>query len=163
MACASACSTVVTASGYSLRTVDVAFAGADGISGEDHALQNGVRVAFEDAAIHERAWIAFVGVTYNVFLIGLDLRRERPFLSGGESRAAASANAGFRDLFDHLGGRHLCERAQGAAIGAPGDRFLDAHRINGAAIAQNNALLAAIEGDFVEFGNLCRIRLAGFV
>ena len=40
--------------------IDVAFGCAHRIGGDHHAFEHAVRIAFEDAAIHERAGIAFV-------------------------------------------------------------------------------------------------------
>ena len=47
--------------------VDEAPAGADGVRGDHHAFHHAVRIAFEHAAVHERAGIAFVGVANHVF------------------------------------------------------------------------------------------------
>ena len=47
--------------------IDVALVGVDGPGGDDHALEHGVGVGFEDAAVHESARIAFVGVAQHVF------------------------------------------------------------------------------------------------
>ncbi len=59
--------------------VNVTLIGADGVTGDGHALDDGVRVAFENAAVHERAgspssplqttylWSAFAFVTVDHF------------------------------------------------------------------------------------------------
>ena len=46
--------------------VDVALVRADGVAGDGHALDDAVRVAFEHAAVHERAGVALVGVAEDV-------------------------------------------------------------------------------------------------
>ena len=46
--------------------VDVALLGADGVPGDDHALDHGVGVAFQHRAIHKRAGIALIGVADHV-------------------------------------------------------------------------------------------------
>ncbi|OQB55895.1 MAG: hypothetical protein BWX99_01031 [Deltaproteobacteria bacterium ADurb.Bin151] len=42
--------------------VYVAMAGADGLGRDDHALQNRVRIRFQNAAVHESTGVAFVGI-----------------------------------------------------------------------------------------------------
>ena len=42
--------------------VDVALVGADRVGGDGHALEHAVRIALEDAAVHEGAGVALVGV-----------------------------------------------------------------------------------------------------
>ena len=49
--------------------VDVALLRAHGVGRDRHALQHAVRIAFEHAAIHERAGIAFVRVADHVLLL----------------------------------------------------------------------------------------------
>ena len=49
--------------------VDVAFAGADGIAGNGHGLDDGVRIAFQDGTVHERAGVALVSVAGHVLLV----------------------------------------------------------------------------------------------
>ena len=48
--------------------VDVALRGADGVAGDDHALQHRVRIALQDRAVHEGAGVALVGVADDVLL-----------------------------------------------------------------------------------------------
>ena len=48
--------------------VDEAFVGADGVAGDEHPLDDGMRVAFHQRAVHECARIAFVGVADDIFL-----------------------------------------------------------------------------------------------
>ena len=47
--------------------VYITLLGADGIRGDGHGLDDAVRIAFEDAAVHECAGVAFIGVTDDVF------------------------------------------------------------------------------------------------
>ena len=82
--------------------IDVAVLRADGVGIDDHALDDGMRIAFHQRAVHERARIAFVAVADD----GLDLRarflRVLPFEPGGEACAAAPAQARFLDDIDHF-------------------------------------------------------------
>ena len=78
--------------------VNVALLRADGVAGDRHAFEHAVRVAFEHAAIHERAGIAFVRVADHV-LGGRDLlRHQLPLQTGGIARAAAPAQSARLDL-----------------------------------------------------------------
>jgi len=54
-----------TASGYS-RGRSVTLVGADRVGCDGHAFDHAMRVALEDAAVHERAGVAFVPVTEDV-------------------------------------------------------------------------------------------------
>ena len=75
--------------------VDVAHRGADRVRGDGHALDHAVRVAFQHAAVHEGAGIAFVGVADDEFRRRLaDCAGQLPFPPGGETGAAAAAEAG---------------------------------------------------------------------
>ena len=49
--------------------VDVALVRADRVAADEHALDDGVRVALEDGAVHERAGVALVGVADDVLLV----------------------------------------------------------------------------------------------
>ena len=48
--------------------VDVALGRAHRVGGDGHALEHAVRIAFQHAAVHERAGIALVGVADDVLL-----------------------------------------------------------------------------------------------
>src|SRR5579859_3344233 len=73
-----------------------------GASGDSHSLQDAVRVTLEHAAVHEGAGVALVGIADDVFFGSSRFGNSRPFESGGESRAAAAAQAaryyGFDDV-----------------------------------------------------------------
>ena len=105
----------------------------------------GVRIAFQHGAVHVGAGLAFVGVADDVFHVGGGLPGEPPFLAGGKGRAAAAAQPRLDHRVDHRLGRHLRQRPEGPAIGAAGDRFVQRHRIDRAAVPQDDLLLAAVE------------------
>ena len=73
--------------------VNDALSGAHHIAADDHAFQQRVRIALDLVAVHVSAGIAFVGVADDVFLVGLGLGQEVPFVPGQESGAAAAAQA----------------------------------------------------------------------
>ena len=74
--------------------INVTFIGTDGIAGNGHSLQDCVRVAFQNRTVHESSRVAFVGVTYNVLLVGCILSGEAPLKTCGESSASSSAKTG---------------------------------------------------------------------
>ena len=78
--------------------VDVALLRADGIGADGHALDEAVRVALQDRAVHEGAGVALVGVADDVLDVALGLAGELPLETGGEAGAAAAAQAAAQDL-----------------------------------------------------------------
>ena len=84
-----------------VANVDVSVGGLDHPGGDQHALDESMRIAFEIEAILERAGLAFVGVD------GEKPRRrfgadQRPFASGWKTGAAEAAQTGIADDFDDL-------------------------------------------------------------
>ena len=71
------------------------------ICADDHAFQQGVRIAFDFVAVHVRAGIAFVRIADDVLLFGDGLAQELPLEPGEKTRAAAAAQLGGLDLLDH--------------------------------------------------------------
>ena len=58
--------------------VDDALGGAHHVAADDHAFQQGVRIAFDLVAVHVGAGIAFVGIADDEFLVGRGLAQELP-------------------------------------------------------------------------------------
>ncbi len=86
--------------------VDVGEVDAAGVAGDDHALEELVRILVDDVAVFEGAWFGFVGVADEVdgaFFVGA---KEGPLHACGEACAAASAELGFFDFLDDLGWLH---------------------------------------------------------
>ncbi len=133
--------------------VDIPLAGADGVSGQTHAFDDAVRIAFHDRAIHERARVAFIGVADNKFLRAGIAFREGPFLPGGETCAAAAAQAGSFHRVDDILGRHLGQGFADGLVTAIGDIFFDFFRIDQTAIAQRNPFLEPIKRNFIGGGD----------
>ncbi len=80
--------------------VDVALAGADGVGGDGHAFEDALRIALQDAAVHESAGVALVAVADDVFLGAAGLGDRAPLEAGGIAAAATAAQAALGDLFD---------------------------------------------------------------
>ena len=77
---------------YSARHVDVAFTGADGISGDKHAFDHGVRIALEYGPVHERPGITFVGIADHVLGVALRDCGQTAISAGRETRTAPAPN-----------------------------------------------------------------------
>ena len=118
------------ASGYSARTVNETLVRADGVGGNGHAFEHAVRIAFQNAAVHERAGIAFVGVADDIFLRALRFGDRAPFEAGGKTRAAASAQAALDHGLHHFLRRHFAEHVVQRLITVGGDVSLNAFGIN---------------------------------
>ena len=84
--------------------VDIVVAGfrAHGVTRDNHALNQRVRVVHDDVAVFERAGFAFVRVADNIFRTGQGTGHEAPFQAGGEARAAATAQTGCFDFVNHV-------------------------------------------------------------
>jgi hypothetical protein len=89
----------------------------EGEAGDDHALDERVRVALHERAVLERARLALVGVAHDVDGLAGALRDERPLEPGGEPGAAAAAQPSVLDDLDDVTRRHR-ERAAQACIAA---------------------------------------------
>ena len=142
-----------------LRTdIDIALGRADGIAGDRHGFNDGVRIALKNGAIHERTGVALVGVTDDILLRRLVRRGQRPLSAGREAAAASAAQTGVGDHLDDVLGRHFGQHLAQSGIAVHGDVFVDVFGVNNTAVAQNDAVLCLIERGVVE-GN---VALNGF-
>ena len=123
----------------------VALVCADGVAGDGHRLQHGVRVALEHRAVHKRAGVALVRVAYDVFLIRNALGGKVPLRAGGEARAAAAAQTAVGDELDDLRRRHLGQTFAERLIAVHRDVFVDDLGVDDTAVAQRHALLLLVE------------------
>ncbi len=80
--------------------VDIALGRADREPGDRHAFDQQEGVAFHQHAIGERAAVALVGVTDDVFLTGLDASGRAPFDAGREACATTPTKAGGQNFFN---------------------------------------------------------------
>ena len=133
--------------------VDVTLVGADGLGGDDHPFQNGMGVRLQDAAVHEGAGIAFVGVAQDVFDVARRGGGELPFHARRESGAAAAAQTRIEDLLDDLLRRHFGQGLGHAGIAVPGDVLLDLLRIDEAPVSEHPQILQGEEGDLLHRGD----------
>ena len=66
--------------------VDETLGGADGVGADEHTLEDGVRVTFEDGSVHESTGVTLVGVADDVLLSTGSVVAELPLQTGGETR-----------------------------------------------------------------------------
>ena len=133
--------------------VDEALLRADGPRPDDHALDDRVRVALDDAPVHERPGVALVGVADDNRLdaaVDGRLAARRPLHAGGEAAASAPAQAGELDLLDDLLRRHLAERLGQRRVAVPRDVVLNPLGVDQPAVAQDHQLLLGEERDLAE-------------
>jgi hypothetical protein len=77
------------------------------VARDGHAFDHRMRIEPQDVAILAGARLGFVRVAENIFLHASALGHETPLQAGGETRAAATAQPGPLDHFDHLFRRNL--------------------------------------------------------
>ena len=119
----------------------IALACAHGIGRDGHAFNHAMRIAFQNAAIHERAGVAFVAVADHVFQVAAGLGHRAPLQAGGIAAAAAPAQSAFGDLLDHAVGRHLGERRQQRLVAVARDVVVDLFRIDVAGVLEHHVHL----------------------
>ena len=129
--------------------IDIALVAADGETRDHHALEHTVWIALHHAAVHERTGVALVAVADDVFFRALLFARAIPLASGGESAAAAAAQAGIKNIAADLLVRHLEQRLFKRAVAALGDILLDVLGVRRAAVFQHHTVLLFIERDIL--------------
>ena len=125
--------------------IDVAFRRADGIRGDQHAFEHAVGIAFEHAAVHERAGIAFIRVADDIFLSADGFRYRAPLQARGIACSATAAQAALGNLIDDFARRHLGERFDQGTVAVGGNVIFEAIGIDDAGVLQHNFFLALEE------------------
>ena len=121
--------------------IDIALSGANSISGDGHAFENPMRIAFEDAAVHEGAGVAFVGVAHDELAVAGHLGDEAPLDSCRIAGAASPAQAAARDGVHDLGRRHVADSMVEGSIPAGRNVRFDTLRLDDAGVLQYDCLL----------------------
>ena len=87
--------------------INIALACTRCIAADCHCLNDAVRVALKNGAVHKCAGVALVGVADNIFLVSVICCGEAPFKTCGESAAASAAKTRILNNLNNLGGSHL--------------------------------------------------------
>ena len=100
-----------------------------------------MRIAFQNAAVHEGAGIAFVAVADNILFGAGRFGNRSPFQTGWKPGATATAQTALRDFFDNLRRFQFGERVMQCRVTTNGDVIFDALRINDAAVGADDVHL----------------------
>ena len=125
--------------------VNIALVGTYGISGNSQPFDNSVRVRFQDRAVHESAWVAFIGVADYIFLLSGRVAAELPLAAGGKTSTASTSQPGIRDLADNLLRCHFKAGLPQRPITPASNIVIDFFRVDLSAVAQDDALLFFVE------------------
>ena len=129
------------------------FVCADCVSSDCHSFDEGVRVTFEDGTVHECTRVTFVGVTYNVLLVGNAGSGELPLSAGGETAAPSAAQAGVGDGLDNIFRSHFLQHLSQCEVTVHSDVFFDVFGVDNTAVPQCNSLLLLVESSVVQRGS----------
>ena len=143
-----------TASGIFVADIENPVVRADRHRGQRQPLDDAKGKRLENHAVHERARIAFVAVADHILDIARLLADGAPFLPGGETRPAASAQAGLFQRGDELFGRKagagfFVRRSEAPPEGGEafmGEVFIQVQRIELAEMFGGNMRLLFQEG-----------------
>ena len=70
--------------------VNITVVGTDRFGSDHHTFKNGMRIRFEDTAVHEGTRVALVGIAKNIFNVPRRLGSKFPFQSRWEAGAASA-------------------------------------------------------------------------
>ncbi len=121
--------------------VDDSFPGADGVPGDRHPLEHGVRISLEHAAVHEGARVSLVGIADDELALCPRSPGQSPLGPGRETGPAPPAQAGVGDRFDDFPGSHRRDGLRKGLVPSPGAILLDGRGGDLAAVAQHDPLL----------------------
>ena len=125
--------------------VDIALMGADGIARDRHSFEDGVRIAFEYAPVHERAGVALVGVAADILDLAGAVSRELPFETRRETAAASAAQSRALDYVDDFLRLELGQALDERLIAVVGDILVYLLGVDDAAVAKRDAGLLLVE------------------
>ena len=111
--------------------VDIALARSHRQTGDQHALDQPIRITFHEHAVGKSAGITFVGIADNVFLRIRLIEHGLPFDATGKRRAATSAQARISDRLHDIGGCHA-QRILDATPAAMGAIVVQGQRVGDA-------------------------------
>ncbi len=119
----------------------------DGISPDDHALDDRMRVAFHDRPIHKGPGVAFVAVANDKLDLAFALTAQPPFAPGEKSGPAPASQAGTLHGVDNFFRGHLEQNLAQRPI-APHDQvIIQALGIDDIQFPQHQRVLGLVEGN----------------
>ena len=122
---------------------DVAY----GKSPDEHTFNKGVRIAFQDGAVHERAGVSFVSVADDELLVSLSAAHHAPLASGGEACAASSSQSGLENFLYYIFRFHRGQRFDEGPVAVESYVLLDAPRVDQSVEEKDDPSLALVELD----------------
>ena len=123
-----------------IADVDPAVRCSGRVCADKQPLDQHVRVALHDDAIHPRTGVAFIGVAHEVLRFGLRVLEERPLHAGREERTGVAAEGRSLDHGNQLVAVEL-RRSEEVRVAAAGDVVIDVVRIDDAAVVHQPARL----------------------
>ena len=107
-------------------------------------------IALKNGTVHECARVTFVGVTYNVLLVGCILSGEAPLKTCGESSASTASESGILNDLDNLIGRKFGQALCKSLIAVHSDIFFNIFRVNNTTVTKRNSVLLLVEIGFIQ-------------
>ncbi len=132
--------------------VDKAMFSADSVAGNEHSLQDRMRIRLHNRPILKCPWIAFITVADHVLPVASRPAADLPFLPRQEASAAKSAKPGALHLVDNLLRSKLKKGLTQCLVAANGKIVIDVLRVDIATISEHQALLLIVEGDVTVVG-----------
>ena len=114
---------------------------ANGSGCDYHAFQYGMGIGFQNAAVHKRPRVSFVGIAKHVFDIALGSGGKFPFHAGGKPGPSAAPDARRLDFLDNFVRFHFQQGFCRCKISVSGNVFFNLFGLDQAAVAHDAQLL----------------------
>ena len=133
--------------------INITFGSAYCVACNSHSLNYRVRVALKYRAVHKRAGVALVRITYNIFLRSLIRRAQSPLSARGEAAAASAAKARIGNALNNVLRSHFGQNLTESGVAVHSYVFVNIFGVDNAAVTKNNAILRFIESGVAK-GNI---------
>jgi len=118
--------------------VDISLVAANCVSSNCHSLNHSMRIAFQNAAVHECTRITLIRVADEVLGGSSRGAGKRPFFGSGETCTTPATQTGFHDFIDHIFRRHFCQHFCKCHVPVFGNIIFNVLRIDLAAITKDD-------------------------